>query len=45
VPRAWNDLHWNGDPPGLVELVASRKTIAWEQVPVTGSRSHHPDVD
>ncbi|MDX8053498.1 hypothetical protein SK571_29355 [Lentzea sp. BCCO 10_0798] len=35
MPRAWNDLRWDEECPGLVKLVASRKTIAWEQVPVS----------
>ena len=35
MPRPWNVINRDVDPGGLVELIASQKTIVWEQVPVT----------
>jgi hypothetical protein len=34
VPRPWTEIHPDEDHTGFVELVHSRKTFVWEQVPV-----------
>jgi hypothetical protein len=35
MPRRWNEIDWDEDRPGHKELKASRKTLTWEQVPLS----------
>ncbi|WP_439661419.1 hypothetical protein ACSHWB_07895 [Lentzea sp. HUAS TT2] len=34
MPRSWNEIDQDEDRPDFVELVNSRKSFAWEQVPL-----------
>lgn len=35
MPRPWNEIDWDEDRPGQKKLVASQKSITWEQVPLS----------